>query len=126
MSHPVVHFEIIGADPARLRGYYGELFGWEYGVGDAQTREVSEPGQYGFVDGASTGDGGINGGVGGGPGHAPQVLFYVAVPSVAAALTEAERLGGRRLLGPEPPGADFTVGRFADPEGNVVGVAGPA
>lgn len=29
MGQPVVHFEIIGSDPARLRGYYGDLFGWE-------------------------------------------------------------------------------------------------
>jgi predicted enzyme related to lactoylglutathione lyase len=126
MGQPVVHFEIIGADPARLRGYYGDLFGWQYGVGDATTDQVSQPGQYGFVEAASTGEGGINGGVGGGAGHQPRVLFYVAVPSVAAALAQAERLGGRRLLGPEPAGGDFAVGRFADPEGNVVGVAGPA
>ena len=48
--------------------------------------------------------------MGGGAGHAPRVLFYVAVPSVAAALAQAERLGGRRLLGPEPAGGDFAVG----------------
>jgi len=29
MRNPVVHFEIIGTDPQRLRGYYDELFGWE-------------------------------------------------------------------------------------------------
>jgi hypothetical protein len=30
-------------------------------------------------------------------------------------------------MGPEPAsGGDFAVGRFADPEGNVVGVAGPS
>jgi predicted enzyme related to lactoylglutathione lyase len=49
----------------------------------------------------------------------------VAVPAVEAALAKAESLGGRRLLGPEPATGDFTVGRFADPEGNVIGVAGP-
>jgi hypothetical protein len=27
MGQPVVHFEVIGKDPAGLRGYYGELFG---------------------------------------------------------------------------------------------------
>jgi hypothetical protein len=116
----VVHFEIIGEDPAVLRGYYGDLFGWEFDVGDATTDKVSEPGAYGFATGA-----GINGGVGGGPGHTPAVLFYVGVPDVEAALRKAESLGGRRLLGPEPATGDFTVGRFADPEGNVVGVAGP-
>ena len=97
MSQPVVHFEIIGADPARLRGYYGKLFGWEYGLGDAQTEAVSAPGQYGFIDGKTTGQNGINGGVGGGSGRVPQVLFYVAVPSVAAALADAERLRGEAL-----------------------------
>jgi len=120
MGDPVVHFEIIGEDPGVLRGYYGDLFGWEFAVGDATTDKVSQPGAYGFANGA-----GINGGVGGGPGHSPAVLFYVAVPDVEAALRKAESLGGRRLLGPEPASGDFTVGRFADPEGNVVGVAGP-
>ena len=30
MGNPVVHFEITGSDPARLRDYYGELFGWQF------------------------------------------------------------------------------------------------
>ena len=30
MGQPVVHFEIIGNDPEKLRGYYGDLFGWEF------------------------------------------------------------------------------------------------
>jgi predicted enzyme related to lactoylglutathione lyase len=34
MSQPVVHFEIIGAEPAKLREYYAGLFGWEFQVGD--------------------------------------------------------------------------------------------
>lgn len=128
MGQAVVHFEIIGTDPARLRGYYGALFGWEFSTGDAATEKVSEPGAYGFVDGSTTGDGdGINGGVGGGTGHRPAVLFYVGVPDVEAALRKAESLGGKRLMGPEPEaGVDFAVGHFADPEGNVIGVAGPS
>jgi predicted enzyme related to lactoylglutathione lyase len=127
MGQPVVHFEIIGTDPGGLRAYYGELFDWEFSVGDATTEKVSPAGTYGFVAGRTTGEGnGINGGVGGGPGFAPRVLFYVGVPDVEAALRRAERLGGKRLMGPEPvAGGGFAVGRFADPEGNVVGVAGP-
>ena len=127
MARAVVHFEIIGTDPARLRDYYGDLFGWAYEVGDAKTEKVSQPGQYGVIDGASTGDGdGINGGIGGGAGHQPHVLFYVGVPDVEAALATAEQLGGTRLMGPEPGPGDFAVGQFRDPEGNVVGVAGPS
>ena len=127
MGRPVVHFEIIGADPAKLRGYYGELFDWDFQTGDAVTEKVSQPGMYGFVDGSTTGEGnGINGGVGGGQGHEPRVLFYVGVPDVESALQKAESLGGTRLMGPEPESGDFAVGRFIDPEGNLIGVAGPS
>ena len=127
LGRPVVHFEIIGTDPSKLRGYYSELFGWEFQMGDATTETVSQPGAYGFIDGSTTGEGtGINGGVGGGPGYARSVLFYVGVPDVESALQQAESLGGRRLMGPEPKsGGALAVGHFADPEGNVVGVAGP-
>ncbi|GAA0585254.1 VOC family protein [Actinomadura livida] len=123
MGAPVVHFEILGADPAGLRAFYGGLFGWEFQVGDAATAEVSRPGGYGFVrQGAAE----IAGGVGGGDGFGPRVLFYVGVDDVEAALARAESLGGTRRMGPEPrTGGDFCVGWFADPEGNVVGVAGP-
>jgi uncharacterized protein len=125
MGQPVVHFEIIGSDPDALRGYYGELFGWEYDTGPSVAESVSRPGEYGFVhldDGT-----GIPGGVGGGAGHEPQVLFYVGVPDVAAALARAESLGGIRRLGPDrAPGRDLVVARFTDPEGNLIGLAGPA
>lgn len=127
MGLPVVHFEIIGTAPGTLRDYYGELFDWEFSTGDATTEKVSQPGMYHFVDGSTTGEGdGINGGIGGGEGYERRVLLYVGVPDVGAALRRAESLGGERLLGPEPKSGDFTVGHFADPEGNVIGVAGPS
>jgi uncharacterized protein len=127
MGQPIVHFEIIGGDPDRLRRYYAELFGWEYEVGDTVSAAVSEPGQYGFVN-AHTLDGaaGANGGVGGGSGHEPRVLFYVGVDDVEAALARAEALGGRRELGPDGVPGTLVVGRFSDPEGNLIGVAGTA
>ena len=108
---------------ARLRSYYGELFGWEFQVGDAATEAVSQPGNYGFVDGSTSGDG-INGGVGGGEGYERRVLFYVSVPNVEAALKAAEDLGGKRRMGPEGTPGTIVVGQFTDPEGNLVGVAG--
>jgi uncharacterized protein len=123
MGQPVVHFEIIGRDPAELRSYYGELFGWGFETGDASTEAVSEPGNHGFVDGSETG-GGINGGVGGGKRYERRVLFYVGVPDVEAALKKAESLGGRRRMGPEGAPGRVVVGQFTDPEGNLIGVAG--
>ncbi|ASR36248.1 glyoxalase [Prauserella marina] len=132
MGQPVVHFEVIGSDPVGLREFYGALFGWRFQVGDAATDAVSAPGEYGFVDGATTeqeGVMGINGGVAGGAGYASRALFYVGVDDVGEALREARRLGGTVVLGPEPAEAEpggLVVGRFVDPEGNVVGVAGVA
>jgi predicted enzyme related to lactoylglutathione lyase len=124
MGQPVVHFEIIGSDPAALHRYYGDLFGWEFSVNDAATEAVSQPGNYGFVTG-KPGEG-INGGVGGGEGYDGLVLFYIGVPDVEAALQKAERLGGKRVMGPEGTPGNLVVGRFTDPEGHLVGVAGLA
>jgi predicted enzyme related to lactoylglutathione lyase len=127
MPAPVVHFEIVGADAERLRSYFAALFGWEYDTTSPVAEEVSAAGEYGFIDVLPAPDGtGIRGGVGGGPGRAPRAMFYVGVPDVEEALAEAERLGGTRLMGPaRNPAGHLVVGHFADPEGNLVGVAGP-
>jgi len=127
MGQPVVHFEIIGNDPSALRSYYAELFGWEFETGDAATEAVSQSGDYGFVDGSTTGDGtGINGGVAGGEGYERRVLFYVGVPDVEAALQKAKSLGGTRQIGPEGKPGTPVIGQFTDPEGHLIGVAGTA
>ena len=127
MAQPVVHFEIIGTDPERLRGYYGALFGWEFDTSAPVAETVSEPMNYGFVSGGTTSDGtGIPGGVGGGAGYDGHVIFYVGVPSVEAALQRAESLGGTRRMGPVRAPTGLVVGHFTDPEGHLIGVAGPA
>jgi uncharacterized protein len=119
MGQPVVHFEIIGKDGERLRDYYSRLFGWEI--------DASNPMGYGVVqrEGNLSAEGvGIGGGVAGGPeAYGGHVTFYVEVPDVEAALAEAERLGGSRLMGPdEVPGAGIVLGHLADPEGHLIGV----
>jgi uncharacterized protein len=119
MGHPVVHFEIIGQDAERLRGYYSELFGWEI--------DADNPMNYGIVqrEGNVTDEGvGIGGGIGAGPsGYQGHLTFYVEVPDVEAALADAERLGGTRMMGPdEVPGGGVEIGLFTDPEGHTVGV----
>lgn len=122
MPQPVVHFEIIGHDPAALRGYYAELFNWAFDTDSPVAPSVSEAGNYGFVNSTV----GIPGGVGGGAAHAPHTVFYVGVPNVEAALLKAESLGGIRVMGPERnPAGHLVVAHFTDPEGNLVGLAGP-
>jgi hypothetical protein len=124
MPDPVVHFEIIGADPERLRTYYRDLFGWEYNTSGEVSDAVSEPTNYGFIEPIeSAAGGGIAGGVGGGPAYAPGHVFYVSVPDVEVALQRAESLGGTRLLGPAAAPSGLVVGQFMDPEGNRIGLA---
>lgn len=116
MSKPVVHFEIIGREPAKLQAFFGALFGWQYDTSGQTVKEVAE--SYGFTEA------GIYGGVGGGEAYDPHVVFYVGVPNVGEALAEAERLGGTRKFGPVDTGRGLVVGQFTDPEGNLIGVAG--
>jgi uncharacterized protein len=118
MGQPVVHFEVLGRDGDRLQGFYSELFGWEI--------DASNPMGYGIVnrEGNVNADGvGIGGGVGAAPGdYEGHVTFYVEVPDVEAALAEAERLGGKRLMGPDQVPGGPELGQFSDPEGHLIGV----
>jgi hypothetical protein len=127
MSQPVVHFEIAGRDPERLRNYFGELFGWNFDVPSPVAEEVSDPDSYGFLNLVVSDDGaGIPGGIGGGPGYESHAIFYVGVPDVEGALQRAEELGGKRVMGPATSPNGLVVGHFTDPEGTLIGVAGVA
>ena len=64
MGQPVVHFEVIGNDPAKLRTYYSNLFGWDFDTSDPVSDAISESTNYGFVNRNTTSDGtGIPGGI---------------------------------------------------------------
>jgi predicted enzyme related to lactoylglutathione lyase len=124
MGQPVVHFEIMGADAARLHAFYSELFGWR--IDTADPAASAAPVTYGIVGregNVNAAGAGIGGGIGampdGQPGH---VTFYVEVPDVEAALATAEDLGGSRLMGPDEVTDDLEIGAFADPEGHMIGV----
>jgi predicted enzyme related to lactoylglutathione lyase len=118
MGQPVVHFEVIGKDGEKLRGYYSELFGWDIDADNEMN--------YGLVnrDGNTTSEGvGIGGGVAGGPeGYDGHVTFYVEVPDVEEALSKAESLGGTRVMGPETIMGQMVLGQLSDPEGHVIGL----
>jgi len=43
VAHPVVHFEIIGKNPEKLRAYFGELFGWQFDTSSPVAEAVSDP-----------------------------------------------------------------------------------
>ena len=118
MGQAVVHFEIVGKDADKLHQYYSELFGWEI--------NSDNPMNYGTIDRESNLNGngiGIGGGIGPAPdGYDGHVTFYVEVPDVGAALSDAERLGGTRMMGPDKVIEGVEIGLFSDPEGHVIGL----
>ncbi len=127
MGRPVVHFEIEGLDGGMLREFYSALFDWEIHV------LPNNPAEYGIIDASSSGLGGAVCRVPDVPsstwagrtrdeGHLGQVTVFVSVPDVGAALQRAEQLGGKRMLGPDPLLPGVEMGRFADPEGHLIGL----
>jgi len=112
MPSPVTHFEILGKDGKKLQGFYSSLFGWEV--------DTTNPDEYGIVqpqDGRGTG-----GGIGTNPMGTPSVTFYVEVPDLQAALDKATALGGKIVV-PVTEMQGLSFAQFADPEGNVIGIA---
>jgi predicted enzyme related to lactoylglutathione lyase len=126
MGNPVVHFELIGPDPAILRDFYSQLFGWDGAADSPVAERISLTTEYSFITPDPEAPPAA-GGIGGGPGFENHAIFYVGVAVVADALASAQALGATVVLPPQRnEGGAVTVAHFRDPAGNVVGVAGPA
>jgi uncharacterized protein len=116
LGRPVVHFEAMGKDGEKLRSFYADLFDWAI---DADNRL-----DYCLVERETDFEGvGIGGGIGGIPDALPgHLTFYIEVPDVEAALVQAEKLGGKRLMGAAEIQPGVELGQFSDPEGHMVGL----
>lgn len=112
-ARPVVHFEIHGRDPARLREFYSTLFGWKM--------NSDLPIEYTLIE---AGEGGPEAGVGGGIARSeqPLVTIYVQVADPDETLAMAERMGGRTVQQPMDVPGGPTVAQLQDPEGNLIGL----
>ena len=89
MTNPVMHWQMLTADPEKAAAFYGTLFGWE----------VSDANGMGYRSVASACGRGIDGGIWPAPPGAPEsVQIYVEVPDIEAALGRIEALGGAILM----------------------------
>jgi predicted enzyme related to lactoylglutathione lyase len=113
VAYPVTHFEINAQDAPATQKFYRDLFGW--GI------DTNNPDNYGMIDTKNKGTG-INGGIGASQQGKSWVTFYVETDDPAATLAKAERLGGRRVMEPMES-MNVVYALFADPEGNVIGLA---
>ena len=113
MNHPVVWFEVMGEDGAKLQRFYRELFGWKI--------DADNPMKYGMVQ--TGGERGIPGGVGQTfPGTRSGVTFYVDTPDIDKTLAEVQKLGGKVLMPKKKPELGPVMAFLQDPEGHVIGL----
>ena len=113
MGSPIVHFEVIGKDGAKLRKFYSDLFDWKM--------QVIEQMNYGLVN--AQGDKSIGGGIGqtedGGNGY---VTVYAAVDDPQTYLDKAVSLGAKVFVPVTVIPEMVTFALFSDPEGHVFGL----
>jgi uncharacterized protein len=115
MGNPVVHFEFMSQDPAKVAAFYEQLFGWKI-------KHMPEL-NYRLVE--TGGEGGINGGIMQSPHGTPFVTLYVQVDDVQAYLDKATGLGGAVIMPPTDMEGVGKIACFTDPDGNVVGLYKP-
>lgn len=112
MGDPVTTFEITGKDIKSLGAFYENAFDWKLGTPQPAYTMIY-PAEDEKVLGVLTP---VR------PGMPTHAMFYVQVGDIDAALAKIERLGGRTVVPkvgvPDGP----TIGQFADPEGNIVGL----
>ena len=121
MGQPVVHFEVVGKDPDKLKSFYSELAGWSY-----DSPPPGGPTDYPSSRARATRT----------PRASASAAVSAAVPRATTATspstsrcrtsaprsTRPSQLGGTKVMGPDSPVEGLTIGLFNDPEGHLVGL----
>jgi hypothetical protein len=110
--NPIAWFEIGADDPAAAQKFYGEVFGWDFGLDEGDA-----PG-YRMINVGGEGPGLRAGGLldtgGALPGYA---VFGVLVEDVADAVRRVEAAGGSVRRAAETTAAGITFAHLIDPAG---------
>lgn len=116
MTNPVVHWQMLTAEPDRAAAFYGQLFGWQ----------VSDANGMGYRSVGSRGGKGIDGGIWPAPPGAPEsVQLYVEVPDIDEALARVASLGGSTLLPRQVLPDGDAMALAMDPMGRPFGLMTP-
>jgi predicted enzyme related to lactoylglutathione lyase len=118
MGNPVVHWELMSKEPAKVAEFYARIFGWQVD----HRPELN----YRIVDtGAEGGMRGINGGIvkpdreGPWPGN---MLFYILVDDLAAYRKKIIAAGGKIHVEAQKVPGMGKLCLFTDPEGRMMGL----
>ena len=119
MGNPVVHFELMSKNPAKVSDFYAKTFGWK-------VKHVPEI-NYRIVDTDASASGmpGINGGIVKPDKPEPwpgNMLCYILVDDLASYRKKVKAAGGKiHIEEQEVPGMG-TLCLFTDPEGRMMGL----
>jgi predicted enzyme related to lactoylglutathione lyase len=117
VGQPVMQWQILAKEPAKLADFYTKLFAWDVNTNNALN--------YRMVDTGS--ERGINGGIWPAPpAGQSMVSLYVEVDDVSKYVADATRLGGKLVMPPQmlPDGDEMAI--ILDLEGIPVGLFKPA
>lgn len=115
MGKPVVHWELLSKDPAKVADFYEKVFDWKI----QHIPEIN----YRFVE--TGGQGGINGGI-----IQPQrpepwpgsMTFYIDVEDLADYRQRIVSAGGKILIEEQDVAGMGAFSLFTDPEGRMMGL----
>ncbi len=115
MGNPVVHWELMSKEPAKVAEFYAKVFDWKIN----HRPEFN----YRIVD--TGGEGGINGGIvkpdreGPWPGN---MLFYINVDDLAAYRKKVVAAGGKIHVEEQAVPGMGSFSLFTDPENRMMGL----
>ena len=118
MGRPVVHWELMSKDPAKISDFYAKIFDWKVNHVPEINYRIVETGAEGEMHG-------INGGIvkpdkpGPWPGN---MLFYILVDDLSAYRKKVVKAGGKIQIEEQKVPGMGKFSLFTDPEGRMMGL----
>lgn len=115
MGRPVIHWELLSKDPAKLSDFYEKVFAWKIEHFPEINYRVVETG----------GQGGINGGIMQPKHEEPwpgNMTFYIDVDDLADYRKRIIAAGGKILVEEQEVPGMGAFSLFTDPEGRMMGI----
>ena len=115
MGRPVIHWELLSKDPAKLSDFYEKVFAWKIQHFPEMNYRIVETG----------GQGGINGGIMQPKHEEPwpgNMTFYIDVDDLADYRKRIIAAGGKILVEEQEVPGMGAFSLFTDPEGRMMGL----
>ena len=115
MGSPVIHFELMSKDPAKVADFYAKIFDWKIQHKPELNYRIVETG----------GKGGINGGIVKPERSEPwpgNMLFYILVDDLAEYRKKIVAAGGKIQVEEQEVAGMGIFSLFTDPEGRMMGL----